>query len=94
MVFCEVGCGNALHSVCAQAWSKQTSPNITCVFCRAIWPESSFSNAVAGPSYSEGYLNLAGAAGISNQRDTSTYYNGPRKGVPFKGGYGSYGGRY
>ncbi|CAL1705675.1 unnamed protein product [Somion occarium] len=83
LVFCE-SCGNALHKDCFQQWAKATRGNVNCVFCRAPWaPATSASgsrSASGGIRTSEGYVNLAGVAGLSPVRDTSTYYHGPRRG--------------
>ncbi|ORY89438.1 hypothetical protein BCR35DRAFT_300624 [Leucosporidium creatinivorum] len=95
LVFCLAlqGCGNPLHSICFGQWSKQAHP-VTCPLCRAKWetPAATPGNTAAGPSYSsEGYLNLGAAAGISQKRDTSSYYRGPQRGRRWDGGYGRYG---
>ena len=45
---------------------------ITCVFCRAKWPEAAQAGASRGARSSEGYLNLGGVAGVSTVRDTSS----------------------
>ena len=54
--------------------AKTKGRDITCVFCRAKWYVA--SNAAPGGSrkaqVSEGYLNLASAAGLSPVRDTSS----------------------
>ncbi|KAF8902798.1 hypothetical protein CPB84DRAFT_1775471 [Gymnopilus junonius] len=98
LIFCEE-CGNALHKECFQQW-KQTSraqyKDLTCVWCRAKWieapgpggPNTPNVRGVAGATMSNrghGYLNLAGVAGISPVRDTSTYYHGPRAGQRYYG---------
>ncbi|KAI0067800.1 hypothetical protein BV25DRAFT_1819238 [Artomyces pyxidatus] len=79
LTFCEE-CGNALHTECFQQWAKST-PNLTCVWCRAKWV---VARPAAGSSRAgrteDGYINLAGAAGLSPERDTSSYYHGPRRG--------------
>ncbi|PPQ64818.1 hypothetical protein CVT26_002650 [Gymnopilus dilepis] len=72
---------------------------LTCVWCRAAWVDpSSLHSAAAGlapgvngvpgavQSYrTNGYLNLAGVAGVSPVRDTSSYYHGPRTGQRYYG---------
>ncbi|KAF9519645.1 hypothetical protein BS47DRAFT_1312253 [Hydnum rufescens UP504] len=85
LVWCET-CHNAVHKECFGQWSntaKATGSRLTCVYCRAPWPVSK----AAGPSTSggvtiseDGYVNLASIAGISTERDTSTYYNAYRRG--------------
>ncbi|BGP40199.1 hypothetical protein JCM10449v2_004157 [Rhodotorula kratochvilovae] len=84
LVFClsTSGCGNALHSECFRNWAMTCKPP-TCPLCRQKWeaPAATSGNAQAGPSYSaEGYANFAAMAGISTKRDTSSYYQGPRRG--------------
>ncbi|OBZ69139.1 hypothetical protein A0H81_10892 [Grifola frondosa] len=77
LTFCNE-CGNGLHKQCFQQWANTAKNNVTCVFCRAKW----VMPATAGGSSSrmaEGYLNLAGIAGVSPVRDTSTYYHGRNK---------------
>ncbi|GAA6015116.1 hypothetical protein JCM8202_004883 [Rhodotorula sphaerocarpa] len=91
LVFCLSisGCGNALHRECFNNWARTSNPN-TCPMCREKWPKpgisetaSTSANAAAGPAYSEdGYQNFAAHAGISTVRDTSSYYDGPRRGEP------------
>ncbi|GAA5868248.1 hypothetical protein JCM3774_000617 [Rhodotorula dairenensis] len=94
LVFCLTisGCGNALHSECFSNWAKTSSPT-TCPLCREKWSTASASglNAAAalaaGPSFSaDGYQNFAAQAGISTERDTSTYYHGPRRRERYYGG--------
>ncbi|KAK7055708.1 hypothetical protein R3P38DRAFT_2848609 [Favolaschia claudopus] len=99
LTFCEQ-CGNAVHKECFGQWkstsAKQGKP-LTCIYCRAAWPKASAGGAVAGSSGArlseDGYLNLSGAAGVSPQRDTSSYYDGPRRGYRSYG-YRGYYGRY
>ncbi|RPD66345.1 hypothetical protein L226DRAFT_550337 [Lentinus tigrinus ALCF2SS1-7] len=86
LTFCE-DCGNGLHKVCFQQWANAAKNGITCVFCRAKWPESApaGSSKGAGARSSEGYLNLGSLAGVSTVRDTSSYYQGPTRGKRFYG---------
>ncbi|TNY18326.1 hypothetical protein DMC30DRAFT_418930 [Rhodotorula diobovata] len=95
LVFClgESGCGNALHAECFRNWAKTCKPT-TCPLCRQKWTDTSSATsggAQAGPSYStEGYTNFAASTGISTKRDTSSYYQGPRRGAHggWRFGYG------
>ncbi|KIJ59187.1 hypothetical protein HYDPIDRAFT_118776 [Hydnomerulius pinastri MD-312] len=93
LVWCET-CGNAVHKGCFSEWAKSSPNNLTCVFCRAPWADPSSggkgkgkrgAGAGAGASVSEGYLNLGAVAGLSRERDTSTYYQGPRRGSRYYG---------
>ncbi|KAH8099574.1 hypothetical protein BXZ70DRAFT_894818 [Cristinia sonorae] len=82
MTFCDT-CGNGLHKECFQQWVKAARGSATCVFCRASIASSTpagSSGTRATPVGGAGYLNLAAEAGISPQRDTSSYYHGPRRG--------------
>ncbi|KAI9638097.1 uncharacterized protein MKK02DRAFT_42484 [Dioszegia hungarica] len=90
LVFDEAGCGNALHKECFQMWaitSRGKGEEVTCVYCRAPWADAGGGKgkgraaAHGAPQYSSlGYLNMADAAGLSRQRDTSSYYHGPMAG--------------
>ncbi|GAA5850422.1 hypothetical protein JCM8547_001870 [Rhodosporidiobolus lusitaniae] len=85
------GCGNALHNQCFAEWAKTTQP-VTCPLCREKWSSAAAALSQAGPSYSpEGYANFSAQAGISNKRDTSSYYRGPQRGKRWNGGWGRYG---
>ncbi|OZJ06783.1 hypothetical protein BZG36_00400 [Bifiguratus adelaidae] len=78
LVHCKNGCGNPLHAGCFSQWSSNCiskGTKVTCVYCRALWNRDSANSVPL-----EGYVNLASQLGISRQRDTSTYYHGPRKG--------------
>ncbi|KAI5124074.1 hypothetical protein M0805_003901 [Coniferiporia weirii] len=75
------------HAQCFQQWARTKGANLTCVFCRAAWVMADVvpgGSARAGSSR-EGYLNLGGVAGLSPIRDTSSYYNGPRRGERYYG---------
>ncbi|KAF8577250.1 hypothetical protein K439DRAFT_1664311 [Ramaria rubella] len=80
LTFCEE-CGNALHTECFQQWARTAIP-VTCVWCRAKWAivPSNATGTMGGVAASEGYLNLGAVAGVSPVRDTSSYYDGPRRG--------------
>ncbi|KZT50867.1 hypothetical protein CALCODRAFT_535222 [Calocera cornea HHB12733] len=82
LVFCK-SCGNGLHRGCFVQWAK-TPNGRSCVTCRAAWPHEGAVNGIgvgvggegegddqAGVN-AEGYINVAGPAGISPVRDTST----------------------
>ncbi|KAF7312446.1 hypothetical protein MIND_00258100 [Mycena indigotica] len=96
LVFCE-SCGNAVHKECFGQWqntSRNQGKPLTCIYCRASWPSAGAASGSGGnrgrAGMSDGYVNLAGVAGVSPQRDTSSYYDGPRRGR----GYYGYRGRY
>ncbi|KAL7009086.1 hypothetical protein EMMF5_001283 [Cystobasidiomycetes sp. EMM_F5] len=110
--FCETSCGGPVHKECMANWVTATrakGEQPTCVFCREPWllpgaaggAGAGPANPNAPPEYSEGYLNLASTVGVSRQRDSSTYYHGPRAGVRARDAYfqaaakyGGYGGAY
>lgn len=73
LTFCSQ-CGNALHSECFQQWARTRTP-LTCVWCRAQWINENSGKKGASMN-EEGYLNLGSVAGVSPERDTSTYYRG------------------
>ncbi|KAG7442572.1 uncharacterized protein BT62DRAFT_982451 [Guyanagaster necrorhizus] len=98
LTWCEV-CGNALHGVCfAQCKLCTISPilcslcsypskgkKVTCVWCRAEWVLRDAGKGKGKAIGDEGYVNLAAVAGVSTQRDTSSYYHGVRRGSKYYG---------
>ncbi|KAK7916878.1 E3 ubiquitin-protein ligase Zswim2 [Apiospora marii] len=98
-VYCKATCGNNIHTECFEMWAatKRQSPGakdqVTCPMCRSLWQgdddvvKKIMNTGVVGR---EGYVNVADQLGISRVRDTSTYYDGPRRGVS----YGGWGGWY
>ncbi|KAJ7732333.1 hypothetical protein DFH07DRAFT_906092 [Mycena maculata] len=97
LTYCEA-CGNAVHGECFAQWKQTASSKgakLTCIYCRAEWPTASGSSAGgsgAGGARTTagGYLNMAGVAGLSPQRDTTSYYHGPRRGQRYYG-YNAFG---
>ncbi|KAJ7874897.1 hypothetical protein B0H13DRAFT_1632922 [Mycena leptocephala] len=90
LTFCEE-CGNAVHGECFAQW-KQTSAKqgtkLTCIYCRAVWPSPAVAGGARGSgarTTSGGYINISNVAGVSPQRDTTTYYHGPRRGHRYYG---------
>lgn len=82
LIWCET-CANAVHKECFTQWAKSCGQNITCVFCRSPWVNVSAGGQASGKgkaSMSEGYINLGSVAGLSQERDTSSYYHGSRRG--------------
>ncbi|KAF9012885.1 hypothetical protein BDZ89DRAFT_963413 [Hymenopellis radicata] len=87
-------CGNALHKECFGQWrttQRNAGKKLTCVWCRADWVSVGGAAGAGAEARvgAGGYLNLSQAAGLSPQRDTSSYYMGPRRGQRFYG-YQSY----
>ena len=57
--------------------AKGKGQEVTCVYCRGIWPKASLPGARTGtsgtgPSNEDGYLNLGTVAGMSLERDESS----------------------
>ncbi|EKM57496.1 uncharacterized protein PHACADRAFT_206397 [Phanerochaete carnosa HHB-10118-sp] len=79
--FCET-CGNCLHKECFEQWARNKGAGVTCPMCRTVWvgPEVASASRSRVGAASEGYLNLASVAGLSPERDASSYYHGPRRG--------------
>jgi len=71
--FCKE-CGNNIHKDCLANWKRgcknQGNP-VTCVYCRAAWPET--GNPKGRTKKQGRYTNLGELQGISADRDTSTY---------------------
>lgn len=67
-------CGNNIHKDCLSNWKRgcknQGNP-VTCVYCRAPWPET--GNPKGRTKKRGRYTNLGGLQGIPSERDTSTY---------------------
>ncbi|WWC89970.1 uncharacterized protein L201_004899 [Kwoniella dendrophila CBS 6074] len=83
----DTGCGKPLHSQCFEMWAKTAKlkgNDVTCVWCRSPWStehggQGAGNGKAGGPQYtSGGYLNMAAEAGMSRQRDVSTYHWGNR----------------
>lgn len=81
LVWCKTSCGQNLHEECFNQWKSQAQTSrrdVTCVFCRAQWPEDTpvkGGNAKSKVAkMNEGYMNLASLQpGLSRVRDTSSY---------------------
>ncbi|KZP29081.1 hypothetical protein FIBSPDRAFT_851927 [Athelia psychrophila] len=76
-------CGNPVHNECFTQWAaSQRGKCLTCVHCRAKWvlPVAGAASGSGAARSAEGYINLANVAGMDDVRDTSTYYQGPRRG--------------
>ncbi|KAJ8594642.1 hypothetical protein M405DRAFT_470179 [Rhizopogon salebrosus TDB-379] len=83
LIWCET-CGNAVHKECFTQWTKSCGHHITCVFCRSTWIDVSGGGQASGKgkamTVSEGYVNLGAVAGMNQERDTSSYYHGSKRG--------------
>ncbi|KAH6648652.1 hypothetical protein BKA67DRAFT_538673 [Truncatella angustata] len=95
-VYCRAQCGQNIHMECFEMWAatkRQDSgarDQVTCPMCRTPWQgDDDMINKIRnrGVIGSEGYVNIADQLGISTFRDTSTYYNGPRRGQRYHGGW-------
>jgi len=61
VVWCRFSCGNNVHAECFQEWSKSKQAErstVTCVLCRASWPQSDGRAPRSLPLGEEGYVNL------------------------------------
>ncbi|KAK1229962.1 hypothetical protein PQX77_006956 [Marasmius sp. AFHP31] len=89
-------CGSAVHIECWDGYTlylgEQPDSQLICAWCRASWDAAPERSARPTPSQTqEGYVNLAGAAGlegVSPVRDTSSYYDGPTRRTGYGYGYG------
>ncbi|KAI0274748.1 hypothetical protein BC834DRAFT_9703 [Gloeopeniophorella convolvens] len=70
--FCKE-CGNALHMECFQQWSRSAAV-VTCVWCRAKCGGNNNRVPAFKARIDSGYINLGGVAGLSPERDTSSYH--------------------
>jgi hypothetical protein len=78
VVFCKAACGNNFHSQCLKTWAatkKAAGVTVTCPLCRTPWEEcgsvsvEELKSAVqSGDVNEEGYVNIAGELGISQER--------------------------
>jgi hypothetical protein len=78
VVFCKAACGNNFHSQCLKTWAatkRAAQVAVTCPLCRTPWEESGDVSADAlkvavngGEVNHEGYVNVAGQLGISQDR--------------------------
>ena len=86
-VFCRAACGNNMHTACFSQWAaskRATGSVVTCPFCRRPWQagdqdisaaaKDAVGAVVAGTGQvnADGYVNIAGALGISGKRDYSS----------------------
>ncbi|KAI1506008.1 hypothetical protein F5X99DRAFT_177360 [Biscogniauxia marginata] len=86
-VYCRATCGQNMHKECFEMWAatkrQSARDQVTCPMCRTPWQgdddmvKKIKSAGLAGPN---GYVNVANQLGISQERDESTYYKGPRRG--------------
>ncbi|RXK39489.1 hypothetical protein M231_03157 [Tremella mesenterica] len=81
------GCGKGLHQECFKMWAataKAKGDIVTCVWCRTPWVEQFIAGTGdkgKGVARSVlGYVNMADVVGMSRERDTSSYYQGPISG--------------
>ncbi|KAI3338088.1 hypothetical protein F4824DRAFT_98076 [Ustulina deusta] len=85
-VYCRATCGQNMHKECFAMWAatkRQSARDaVTCPMCRSPWEGDEDmvakikNTGIAGP---DGYVNVADQLGISDIRDYSTYYDGPRR---------------
>ncbi|KAI0792163.1 hypothetical protein C8Q75DRAFT_754676 [Abortiporus biennis] len=93
LVWCDVQCGTPLHKECFKEWAKAKHGKPDCPTCRTPMANASTSAGgrrgqgagSPGVREDEGYVNLGDLAGLSPERDTSSYYHGPRRGQRYYG---------
>lgn len=78
LVWCKAACGQNVHRACFEKW-QQSKPGqqAKCVFCRSLWKGEvkDVSKIVkTGEKNHEGYVNVSGDLGISQERDMSSYH--------------------
>ncbi|OTB09821.1 hypothetical protein K445DRAFT_323604 [Daldinia sp. EC12] len=90
-VYCRVTCGQNIHKECFEMWAitkrKSTKDQVTCPMCRTPWQgddDTVKKIKNKGNKGSDGYVNVADQLGISRERDYSTYYNGPYRGISYR----------
>ncbi|EEP80761.1 conserved hypothetical protein [Uncinocarpus reesii 1704] len=76
VVWCKAACGNNIHKACFQQWvASQAGKEVRCVYCRSPWEgdkpdiQSLLETATVSE---EGYLNVAGGMGLSQERGRHT----------------------
>ncbi|KAI1212128.1 uncharacterized protein F4807DRAFT_417627 [Annulohypoxylon truncatum] len=89
-VYCKATCGNNIHKECFEMWAatkrKSARDQVTCPMCRSAWQgdddvvKKIKNTGIVGR---DGYVNIADQLGISDERDYSSYYHGPRRGVRY-----------
>ncbi|CAJ2503348.1 Uu.00g107420.m01.CDS01 [Anthostomella pinea] len=92
IVYCRATCGQNIHQECFEMWAatkrKSARDQVTCPMCRTPWQgdddmvKKIKKTGIPGP---DGYVNVADQLGLSQKRDTSTYYSGPRRGQRYTG---------
>ncbi|KAI1453238.1 hypothetical protein F4805DRAFT_478692 [Annulohypoxylon moriforme] len=91
-VYCQATCGNNIHKECFEMWAatkrQKTGNQVTCPMCRTPWQgDDDMVKKIknTGILGHDGYVNVADQLGISGERDYSSYYHGPRRGVRYGG---------
>jgi hypothetical protein len=81
IVYCQTSCGNNVHKSCIQTWIAMANSKATCPYCRAKWAAEDVFDGKLGDidttglaRNEDGYVNVAGQLGISEERDYSTYH--------------------
>jgi Ring finger domain len=76
-LWCKGACGQNIHRACFERWARSKPGQVRCVYCRTPWKgdeETVKKISKSGTVNHEGYVNVAGALGISSHRDTGSYH--------------------
>jgi hypothetical protein len=77
LVYCKAACGNNFHAECFNHWAaskRASAASVTCPLCRSRWEADATDTAkikalsTSGTRNEEGYVNVASALGVSQQR--------------------------
>lgn len=80
LVWCKAACGQNIHRTCFDQWQRsKPGQQPKCVYCRIVWmvEEKNVKDvsmiAKTGEKNREGYVNVAGELGISEDRQVSDF---------------------
>jgi len=77
ILWCKGACGQNIHRHCFEQWARNKPGPVKCVYCRTLWngDKSTIKKiSKSGPVNEEGYVNIGGKLGLSQQRDMSSYH--------------------
>ena len=78
IVWCRAACGQNIHRSCFEQWQRSKPGAVRCVYCRSVWKgDDKVIGKIPknGNVNHEGYVNVAGELGISQERDMSSYHS-------------------
>lgn len=72
LVWCKTACGQNVHRTCFEQWQRsKPGQQAKCVYCRSLWKtevKDVSKISKEGVKNHEGYVNVAGELGISQER--------------------------